>query len=118
MTLAASLEKVDLWAMSPGLLLVGPGYSAAEVTRGLGIQVTATIPLDHRGARAFSGGPGPRRGPNRSALGRAAHSLARSLISLHAEPAAPSLVPVRETPVPVTGFDTRWRAAAELEDRS
>ncbi|WP_460401703.1 chromosome partitioning protein [Actinophytocola sediminis] len=117
MSLATGLEKVDLWAMRPGLLLVGPGYSAAEVTRGLGIPVMATIPLDQRGARAFGGGGlGPRRGPTRSALGRVTHRLARSLTA-HSQSAAPPLVPARETSVPVMGFDTRWRAAVDLEDR-
>jgi hypothetical protein len=115
MHLATSLERVDLWAMRPGLLLVGPGYSAAEVTRELGIQVTATIPLDHRGARTFSAGPGPRRGPTRSALGRAAHRVARSLAVPHS--VALSLVPTHETPVPITRFDTRWQSAVELEGR-
>lgn len=117
MQLATSLERVDLWAMRPGLLLVGPGYSAAEVTRELGVQVAATIPLDHRGAQAFGAGPGPRRGPTRSALGRAAHRLAHSLTSPHPHSAVLSLVPTHETPVPITSFDTRWHAAVELEGR-
>lgn len=79
--LAAGLSMVDLWAMRPGLLLVGPGYSAAEVTKELGIPVLAQIPHDERGARALCGLPGRRQGPARSALGRTARDVARGLLN-------------------------------------
>jgi hypothetical protein len=79
--LAAGLAMVDLWAMRPGLLLVGPGYSAAEVSRELGIPVLGHVPHDERGARALTGAPGQRRGPDRSDLGDTAAQIARSLIT-------------------------------------
>jgi hypothetical protein len=78
--LAAGLSMVDLWAMRPGLVLVGPGFPAAEVTRELGIHVVAEIPHDTPGARALCGLPGRRRGPARSPLGHAAHTLAQTLL--------------------------------------
>jgi hypothetical protein len=98
--LAAGLSMVDLWAMRPGLVLVGAGYTAAEVTRELGVPVVATIPHDDRGARALAGVPGPRRGPAHSLLGHAAHTVARQLLatqttftrqhaSIHERPATP-----------------------------
>jgi hypothetical protein len=77
---AAGLSMVDLWAMRPGLLLVGPGYSPAEVTHELGVPVVAQIPRDDKGARALTGIAGPHRGPARSSLGRAAHTVATALL--------------------------------------
>jgi hypothetical protein len=85
--LAAGLSMVDLWAMRPALVLVGPGYSANEVSRELGIPVLAHIPHDVPGARALCGLPGRGRGPARSSLGQAAHVLARALLT----PPGPSL---------------------------
>jgi len=79
--LAAALSMVDLWAMRPSLVLVGPGYPASEVTRELGIPVLAQIPHDDPGARALCGLPRRSRGPARSPLGQAAHTLARALLT-------------------------------------
>lgn len=82
--LAAGLTMVDLWSLRPHLVLVGPGYSATEVSRELGIPVTAHIPHDPTGAHALSGDAGshrrPGRGPHRSRLGRAALTTARALL--------------------------------------
>jgi len=125
--LAAGLSLVDLWAMRPGLLLVGPGYSAAEVTRELGVPVIATIPHDDKGANALSGIAGPRRGPVRSPLGRAAHAVATALVeprteapaSDHAsinERAAAHLVPRHEIPWPPVTSGGPTRNGMRLED--
>ena len=84
--LAAGLTMVDLWSMQPNLVLVGPGHPTSAVSRALGLPITAHIPLDPAGARALCGYPGPRRGPHRSRLGRAAHTAARSLLT----PTAPN----------------------------
>ncbi len=139
--LAASLSMVDLWAMRPGLVLVGPGHPAREVTRELGVPVLAEIPYDVLGARALSGLPGRCRGPARSRLGRVAHAITRGLReptaptsgwgtcsrvpvlgarwSSHASvaegPAVPAM-PCRTLPGPSLG-DTRERNGARLEDR-
>lgn len=106
---AAGLSTVGLWSLRPGLLLVGPGYPDAEVTRELGIPVLARIPQDDRGARALTGAPGPRRGPTGSRLGRAAHAVATSLSSPVAGLAGGAVgcaVPLERSGSPVT---TLWR---------
>lgn len=140
--LAASLSMVDLWAMRPGLVLVGRGHPAGEVTRELGVPVLAEIPHDVPGARALSGLPGRRRGPVRSRLGRVVHAIARDLGDLtaatavnvtgasfptlgagwngHASvaegPAMPARMPYRELPCPSRGR-AQGRHGARLEDR-
>lgn len=114
--LAAGLSMVDLWSLRPALTLVGPGYSAAEITRELGIPVLASIPRDDAGARALCGYPGARRGPGRYALGKAAAQLATSLNTPGGE--HPALSPSRERPVEhaVTGGVTRWQEASRLSN--
>lgn len=104
--LAAGLSMVDLWSMRPGLVLVGPGYPADEVSRELGIPVLAQIPHDDLGARALRGLPGRGRGPARSALGQAAHTLARVLLT----PASTSvpLTSTRESRHPSAVSGVAW----------
>jgi hypothetical protein len=124
--LAAGLSMVDLWAMRPSLLLVGPGYSAGEVTRELGVPVVASIPRDDKGARALCGHAGPRRGPARSRLGQAAHQVATTLSTPPAdrpqarETAVEHLAAYRtsgwDQPI-VPLADDRARNGARLEDR-
>jgi hypothetical protein len=109
--LAAGLSMVDLWAMRPTLLLVGSGHPAGEVTRELGIPVHA-IPQDGKGARALCGiaaTRGPRRNPTRSALGRAAQTVAAALTQPRAEPFArrSGHATVPELPVSVRLEDLR-----------
>jgi hypothetical protein len=77
--LAANLSMVDLWSMRPGLVLVGDGYPAHEVTRELGVPVVATIPRDTKGASALCGQSGAWRGPACSPLGKAGRKLATRL---------------------------------------
>ncbi|MGH3761029.1 chromosome partitioning protein [Actinophytocola sp.] len=113
--LAAGLAMVDLWSMRPGLMLVGPGYPAAEVARELGMPVLARVPRDDKGARALSGHAGTRRGPARSALGKAAHQLATRLAMPPREPDASAMpLSVRERPVEhlVAGGADRWQTAS------
>ena len=111
--LAAGLSMVDLWSMRPGLTLVGPGYSPTEVVRELGMPVLATVPQDDKGARALSGHPGARRGPARSALGKAAHRLAARLTAPPGDPAV--LSPARESPMEhlVAGGIARWQNGSQ-----
>ena len=115
--LAAGLSMVDLWAMRPSLVLVGDGYPAAEVTRELGVPVLARIPHDVAGAAALTGAVGRRRGPARSPLGRAAHTIAEALLEPHGprEHAA-----VTERPaVPYLGrLDNHWPPATPLPPRN
>jgi Mrp family chromosome partitioning ATPase len=107
--LAASLSMVDLWAMRPGLVLVGPGHPADEVTRELGVPVLAQVPHDVPGARALSGLPGRRRSPKRSQLGRAAHIIAQRLLEQTAMTSSGS-----GTSVPVLG--TGWNGHASVAE--
>jgi len=60
------------------LLLVGPGYPAAEVTREVGLSVAGTVPWDPRTAAAVSG-QGARTPRPRAALVRTATRLANKL---------------------------------------
>jgi hypothetical protein len=90
--LAAGLAMVDLWSMQPNLVLVGPGHPASAVSRALGLPITAHVPHDPAGARALCGYPGARRGPRRSRLGRAAHAMARAVLT----PTAPN-APLRRS---------------------
>jgi hypothetical protein len=96
--LAAGLSMVDLWAMRPGLLLVGGGYPASEVSRELGIPVLGQIPHDERGARALTGLAGPSRGPDRSELGAAAAKVAHALIAPTTHVRDHALAPERPVP--------------------
>jgi hypothetical protein len=80
--LAADLAMVDMWSLRPQLVLVGPGYSAAEVTRELGTPVAACVPHDPAGARALYGATSR---PYRTQLGRAALAAARALTNSPAD---------------------------------
>jgi len=126
--LARRMPVVGRWSRRAVLLLVGEGYSSAEVARGLGVVPLGRVPVDPRGAAVLSGrsiGPrGSRGGPSRSALGRVAHEVAvrlqpqqpvpagRGVPDLRAVPAAPMWVNgvwVAPTPpplpaLPVSGF--------------
>lgn len=83
--LASRLHIIGRWSAHPALLLVGEGYSTAEVTRELGVPAMDRIPEDHHGAAILCGRPTRlriRRGsPVDSALGHKAHEIARALVS-------------------------------------
>lgn len=86
---ATRLATVTQAARQLHLLLVGPGHTAGEVTRELGVPVLGTVPDDRRGAAALGGHAGPRpRRPARSALGRAAARVA-GLLTAPAASATP-----------------------------
>jgi MinD-like ATPase involved in chromosome partitioning or flagellar assembly len=88
--LARRLPAVGRWTPRPVLLLVGEGYSTAEVARELQAPPLGRIPHDERGAAILCGRPSRARwgrsGPSRSALGRFAHKVATVLAH---KPAAP-----------------------------
>lgn len=83
---ATLLGPVSTWTRTPGLVLVGDGCSRTEVERELKVPVMATLPDDTRGAAVLCGQESGR-GPNRSALGKAASRLARNLVA-HVHPRA------------------------------
>ncbi|MFM9615792.1 hypothetical protein [Streptomyces niveiscabiei] len=70
----------------PYFALVGDGYPTEEVARELGIEVTARLPYDPKGAAALGGRPGRRTTPSRSPLGRALAQLADHIASLAVAP--------------------------------
>lgn len=79
--LASRLTAVARWSPRPALLLVGEGYSSAEVSRELGVPVMGRIPEDPRGAAVLRGRYRGRGGPSRTALGRSAATIAATLLS-------------------------------------
>jgi MinD-like ATPase involved in chromosome partitioning or flagellar assembly len=97
------LPAVGRWSPNPVLLLVGEGYSTAEVARELGVSPLGRVPYDPDGAAVLCGRPSRRRwrrsGPAHSALGRYAHKVATLLadretlsapVQHQAEPASPA----------------------------
>ena len=68
---AVKLQAIDRWTRRPGLVLVGDGYSAREVSNGLGVPVIGRIPRDYKGALALNGRGSSRPGPARRARGSA-----------------------------------------------
>lgn len=85
---ATLLAAVPTWTRHPGLVLIGNGYSRADVERELGVPVMATLPDDPRGAAALCGRAGGR-GVLRSALGPAAARLAGQVGALTGAPPVP-----------------------------
>ncbi|MGH3832392.1 MAG: chromosome partitioning protein [Pseudonocardiaceae bacterium] len=79
--LATRLSEVSRWSSRPGLLLAGAGYSAAEVSRELGVSVMGRIPEDPHAAAVLCGRHGGRGEPSRSPLGHSAITIARALLS-------------------------------------
>ncbi len=84
--LAARLPAVRSWSARPWLLLVGDGYSTAEVSLALGVPVKGRLPHDPKGAGFLSGQPRP--WDVKSAIGRECARVAR-LIALNVRPALP-----------------------------
>jgi hypothetical protein len=76
---ALKLQVAQQWSRRPCFVLVGQGHPASYVSHELRIPVMAHIPHDLKGAEALCGRGGPRNGPRRSLLGRAAAKLALSL---------------------------------------
>lgn len=103
--LALRLPVIGRWTGHPALLLVGDGYSPAEVARELGVQPVGQVPHDPHGAAVLCGRPNPRRwgrsGPAYSALGQVAHQVARAVLAEQA--AWPRQASVEKQPVPTVG---------------
>lgn len=85
------LPTVGRWSPNPVLLLVGEGYSTAEVARELGVPPLGRVPDDPNGAAVLCGRPNKlrwgRSGPAHSALGRFAHRVATELATRERPPA-------------------------------
>ncbi|NUT52514.1 MAG: chromosome partitioning protein [Saccharothrix sp.] len=101
------LPTVARWSPNPVLLLVGEGYSTAEVARELGVPPLGRVPDDPNGAAVLCGRPNKlrwgRSGPAHSALGRFAHRVATELATRD-RPAPPSSQPAESVALgaPVT----------------
>jgi hypothetical protein len=88
------------------MLLVGDGYSPAEVARELGVPPLGRVPDDPRGAAVLCGRPSTlrwgRSGPAHSPLGQLANKVAKVLVAQQAPPLQlPQQAPVPNRPTPV-----------------
>lgn len=104
--LARRLQSIGRWTPHPAMLLVGEGYSPAEVARELGVQPLGRVPHDPHGAAVLCGRPHSlrwgRSGPAHSALGQVAHKVAKVIIAQQAPPpAVPHQAPADSQPVPL-----------------
>lgn len=78
---AGKLRTAATWNPHPALVLVGAGYTTAEVEQALQIGVMGRLPHDPKGAAVLCGRDRTGPGPNRSALGRAAFRLVHSIVA-------------------------------------
>ncbi|CAM3755949.1 Chromosome partitioning protein [Kibdelosporangium persicum] len=103
--LARQLPVIGRWTAHPVMLLVGEGYSAAEVARELGVLPLGRVPDDPRGAAVLCGRPSAlrwgRRGPAHSALGQVAHKVAKALAEHAPRSAPPRQGPAENRPIPI-----------------
>jgi hypothetical protein len=105
--LARRLPAIGRWSAHPVLLLVGEGYSTAEVARELGVPPLGRVPEDPRGAAVLCGRSNAlrwgRRGPAHSSLGQLAHKVA-TVLAVRQAPSQvelPRQGPDPHQPVPV-----------------
>lgn len=104
--LTCRLSALGRWTPRPVMLLIGEGYSVAEVARELGVPPLAKVPNDPRGAAVLCGRPSVlrqgRTGPAHSALGQVAHKVATVLAARPTPPPATSRQgPAKRHPMPV-----------------
>lgn len=78
---AVKLHAVQRWSPRPCFVLIGEGYPTREVTQALGIPVMGRVPGDDKGAAVLCGQRSDRHGPDRSALGQAAATIAASVLT-------------------------------------
>lgn len=113
--IAGKLRAAATWNPRPGFVLVGDGYTTAEVERELHVTVMGRLPHDPKGAAVLCGYSRGGPSPDRSALGRAALRLAHAITTTRSAPpagaalarlAAPASHPVSpstDVPSPVGG---------------
>lgn len=104
--LARRLPAIGRWTAHPVMLLVGAGYSPAEVARELGVPPLGRVPHDPQGAAVLCGRPSTlrwgRSGPAHSELGQVAHKVATVLLTEQAPaPARPCRAPAQNRPTPL-----------------
>lgn len=100
------LPVIGGWTPHPMMLLVGEGYSSAEVARELGVSPLGRVPDDPRGAAVLCGRSSGMRwnrgGPAQSALGLVAHHVAKTLVAQQTPPPAlPRQRPGESPPTPI-----------------
>jgi hypothetical protein len=86
---ATRLTAVSRWSPRPALLLVGDGYSTAEVSRELDVPIFGRVPEDGPGAAVLRGHRRSQGRLSRSPLGHAAGTVARALLSNLTAPPSP-----------------------------
>ncbi|OAP25011.1 hypothetical protein A4R44_04080 [Amycolatopsis sp. M39] len=112
---ASKIRTAATWNPRPGFVLVGGGYTTAEVEHELQIGVLGRLPHDPKGAAVLCGYSRTGPSPDRSALGRAALRLAHGLASSGRPHSAASAPPRVRGPVIDTGANqSRGQAATPL----
>lgn len=100
--IAGKLRAAATWNPRPGFVLVGDGYTTAEVERELHVAVMGRLPNDPKGAAVLCGYSRGGPGPDRSALGRAALRLAHGITKTQSAPLAgppsPPVSPIAAVP--------------------
>ena len=86
---ATRVTAVSRWSPRPALLLVGDGYSTAEVSRELEVPIFGRVPEDGPGAAVLRGHRRSQGRLSRSPLGRAASNVARALLANLTAPSSP-----------------------------
>ncbi|MEV6602776.1 chromosome partitioning protein [Kutzneria sp. NPDC051319] len=103
--LARRLPAIGRWSAHPVMLLVGDGYSPADVASELDVLPLGRVPDDPHGAAVLCGRPSAhwrRSGPVHSPLGQIAHKVAKVLVAQQAPPPQlPQQAPVPNRPTPV-----------------
>jgi hypothetical protein len=104
--LPRTVAAIGRWSAHPVMLLVGEGYSPAEVARELGVPPLGRVPDDPRGAAVLCGRPSTvrwgRSVPAHSPLGQLAHKVANVLVAQQAPPpplSQPAPIQNRSAPV-------------------
>ncbi|MPZ79676.1 MAG: chromosome partitioning protein [Actinophytocola sp.] len=106
---AGKLRMAATWNPRPAFVLVGAGYTTAEVEHVLHIGVLGRLPHDPKGAAVLCGRSRTGPGPNRSALGRAASRL---LLGIAASARRGGTSPTESPPVPVGSTSPHAAGAA------
>jgi hypothetical protein len=94
---ARRLPTMGCWNAHPAMVILGQGYSPAEIARELGVQPLGWVPHDPRGAAALCGRPSRRRwrrgSPAHSPLGQAVYTIARTLSAQQTSSAGSASLP-------------------------
>jgi hypothetical protein len=98
---ALKLQAAQKWSRRPCFVLIGDGYPTAEVSQVLGIPVMGRVPRDDKGASVLCGQGNGQHSPMKSALGRAAATIALNAYAhWHAAHNGPTRAPRQQLATP------------------